>query len=213
MNRLLCRFAAAVTLGMCFDASASVLRDDFSSSASGWPNKTAASSQDLGFAIYTDDGQYQMTPVADNTFGYIAAPRQAADGNVRVEADLFLYAGVGAGAGGLACRHQDQENFYAFIARGDATVLIMKIKDGVGTPLAKGSVKSVMPGSVDTRFTVECQDDVLRLTTSNGTSISAHDSDFRSGSSGLLVMGEKMAGTSAVFDNFVLDTLGGASSK
>lgn len=196
--------AFATTTAPAFGAE--LVRDDFSSAASGWQNKAATTDRDLGFAVYTDSGQYQMTPVRDNTFGFIPAPRQAADGDVRIESDLFLYAGIGAGAGGLACRFKDHQNFYGFLARGDAVLLIMKIKDGKATPLAQGKVKSIMAGSVDTRLSVECKGDVLRFKARDGSSIEARDGDFAGGQSGLVVIGEKMAGTSAVFDDFVLAT-------
>ncbi|HSX58990.1 MAG TPA: hypothetical protein VLF18_02210 [Tahibacter sp.] len=181
-----------------------LMRDDFANPASGWQNKAATTDRDLGFAVYTDSGQYQMTPVHDNAFGFIPAPRQAAGGDVHLESDMFLYAGIGAGAGGLACRFQDHQNFYAFLARGDAVLVIAKIRDGKVTPLAQGKVKSIMAGSVDTRLTVDCKGDVLRLRAKNGGTIEARDAELGGGRSGLVVIGEKMAGTSAVFDNFVL---------
>ncbi len=186
--------------------AAELVRDNFSDSASGWQNKAATRDSDLGFAVYTDSGKYQMTPVHDNAFGFVPAPRQAAGGNVRLESDLFLYAGIGAGAGGLACRFLDHQNFYGFIARGDAVLMIVKVKDGKVTPLAQGKVRSIMAGSVDTRLSVECNGDTLRLKARDGASLQAKDSDFTAGKSGLLVIGEKMAGTSAAFDNFVLAT-------
>jgi hypothetical protein len=200
---------AALALASCGNAAhaANVLQDDFSSTTSGWPNMAATRSTDLGFAVYTDSGQYQLTPVQDQVFGFIPAPRQAGDGDVKIASDLFLYAGIGAGAGGLGCRHQDHRNFYAFMARGDAVVMILKIKDGEVTPLAQAKVKQVMPGAVDTRFTAQCQGDTLRLEVKGGGSISAKDSDFSQGKSGVFVIGEKLAGTSIVFDNFSLDQL------
>lgn len=185
-------------------SGAEILRDDFSNARSGWQNKAATTDKDLGFAVYTDSGNYQMTPVHDNAFGFIPAPRQADGGNVRIESDLFLYAGIGVGAGGLACRFQDHQNFYAFLVRGDAATLIVKIRNGKATPLAQGKVKSVMAGSADTRLTVECNGDTLRLSAKGGNAIEARDGELTSGRSGLLVIGEKMAGTSAAFDNFVL---------
>ncbi len=196
----------ALSLAAVPALAADIVRDNFSDSASGWQNKAATRDSDLGFAVYTDSGQYQMTPVHDNAFGFVPAPRQAGDGNVRVESDMFLYAGIGAGAGGLACRFKDHENFYGFIARGDAVLMIVKVKDGKVTPLAQGKVKSIMAGSVDTRLSVECNGDTLRLKARDGSSLQAKDSDFTAGQSGLLVIGEKMAGTSAAFDNFVLAT-------
>ena len=118
-----------------------ILRDDFSDPNSGWPNMAATRSQDLGFAVYQHGGGYQLTPVQDNVFGFIAAPRQAKGGNVQIDANLFLYAGVGAGAGGVACRYQDPRNFYAFVFRGDGQMLIGRLQDGELTILAQGAHK------------------------------------------------------------------------
>lgn len=196
-----------VALGNTLSASAAtVLSDDFSDTASGWPNMAATRDSDLGFAVYTDSGQYQITPVKDQVFGFIRAPKQAPGGDVTIESDLFLYAGIGAGAGGIGCRHQDHGNFYAFMVRGDAVLMILKIKDGEVTPLAQGRVDTVMPGTVDTRLTIECSGDTLRFGARGAKAITAKDGDFSEGSSGVFVIGEKLAGTSAVFDDFKLST-------
>ena len=162
-------------------AAGEILRDDFSNPKSGWANFAATRSSDLGFAVYTDTGGYQLTPVADGAFGFIVAPKQPASGKTRVEADLFLYAGIGAGAAGLGCRYRDHKNFYAFMARGDAQLMILKIKDGVVTPLAQGAVKSIMPGSVDTRLTARCEGDKLTFAAKNGATLTATDGDFPEG--------------------------------
>ncbi|UXI68017.1 hypothetical protein [Tahibacter amnicola] len=213
MNPIRILFCASLSLVAATSALASqvILRDNFSDASTGWMNKNASRSKDLGFAVYTDSGKYQMTPVRDNTYGLVPAPRQADGDNVRIETDLFLYAGLGKGAGGVACRAKDMNNFYAFIARGDAVVAIVRVSNGKGEVLAQGTVKSVMAGSVDTRLTVECKDDQLRLSATNGSRIEATDSTLRGGTSGLLVYGEQMAGTSASFDNFVLTDLGGGT--
>ena len=202
--------ASALVLVAATPVSAqTVLRDDFSNRASGWPHAEATRDSDGGFSIYTDSGQYQLTPVKDNTFGLVPAPRQARGDNVRIETDMFMYAGLGAGIGGVACRVQDMQNFYGFVARADAVLMIVKVENGTPTPLAQGRVKTVMPGSVDTRFTVECRGDRLSLSASGGGRIEATDSALRGGRTALLVAGEQMAGTSAVFDDFVLEDLGG----
>lgn len=192
-------------------AAQTLMQDDFSDAASGWPNAAATRDSDAGFSVYTDSGKYQLTPVKDNTFGLVPAPRQASGDNVRIETDLFLYAGLGAGAGGVACRARDMENFYGFIARGDAVLVIVKVKDGKPVPLAQGRVNSVMAGTVDTRFTVECQGNRLSLSATGGARIEATDDDLHGGRSGLIVIGEQMAGTSAVFDDFELADLGGGT--
>lgn len=186
-----------------------VLRDDFSDAASGWMNRAATRASDAGFAVYTDTGQYQMTPVQDETYGLVSAPRQARSGNVAVAADLFLYAGVGKGAGGLACRAQDLNNFYAFVARGDGGLVIAKIQNGQPTVLAEGRIEQVMPGAVDTRLSVRCEGDTLSVAATGGSRIEATDSTFAGGETGLLVLGEKLAGTSASFDEFELSEIDG----
>lgn len=203
------RLAAALfALAAVPALAAPVFSDDFSRKTSGWPDMQATRDSDLGFAVYTDTGRYQLTPVHDHTFGFIAAPKQSAGGNVRIETDLFLYAGIGRGAAGVACRYRDAKNFYAFLARGDAGVVIAKVKDGEATVLAQGRVPTVMPGAVDTRLTAECSGDALRLTAKGGGSIGARDAEFAGGASGLVVIGEKLAGTSGMFDDFVLTDLG-----
>lgn len=203
------RFAFGFSLLACALApradAATLMRDDFSSPASGWPNMAATRSSDLGFAVYTDGGQYQLTPVQDKVFGFMPAPKQATGGDVKLESDLFLYAGIGAGAAGLGCRFSDHRNFYAFMVRGDAVMSIVRVKDGEATTLAQGKIKSIMPGSADTRLSVECSGDSLRFSARGGSTLSANDATFTEGRSGVFVIGEKLAGTSGVFDNFVLD--------
>ena len=200
-----------LTLLTCGSVQAAgiVLRDDFSDTGSGWPNVAASHHTDLGFAVYTDSGAYQLTPVQDGAFGFIEAPKQADGGDVKIESDLFLYAGVGAGGAGIGCRFRDKQNFYAFVARGDAMVAIVKVKDGVATPLAETSVESIMAGTVDTRMTVECKGESLRLSANGADTLSVQDDEFSAGHAGLFVIGEKGAGTSGSFDNFVLTDLGG----
>ncbi len=214
MHRPFAHLAATLALFAALPVGAAtvVMKDDFSDHSSGWSHQIASHDRDSGFNVYTDSGKYQITPVKDDTYGLIPAPRQAGSGNVRIESDLFLYAGLGAGAAGLACREQDLDNFYGFLVRGDGVLLIVKVKDGKPTPLAKGRVESVMAGSVDTRLTVECNGDVLRVAASNGSRIEARDSEFDSGGSALIVIGQKMAGSSGSYDNFVLTDLGGAAA-
>lgn len=70
--------AASLLLYVADAASAAtLLRDDFFDPASGWPNMAATRDSDLGFAVYTDGGQYQLTPVKDNVFGFIAGESMA----------------------------------------------------------------------------------------------------------------------------------------
>lgn len=210
MNRKIASCLLGVTLlAACSFASAAsvVMTDDFSNAKSGWPHSGATSVEDLGFAIYAD-GDYQLTPVADHVFGYVKAPKQAESGDVSIESDMYLLAGVGSGLAGLACRVTDAKNFYGFAARGDAGLTIFKVIKGEVTPLAHGRLRSVLAGSVDTRLTASCKGDELRLSARDGDSLAIKDSALTKGTAGLIIWGEKAAGTMATFDNFTLSSLG-----
>jgi len=196
---------AALLAAPCL-ARASTFRDDFSHAGTGWPNAAATRDQHRGFAVYTDSGQYQMTPVQDHTFGFAASPLQQG-GEVSVGADLFLYAGIGRGGAGLACRYRDPANFDAALARGDGKLVLIRVREGAAELLAGGPLDSVIAGSVDTRIELRCQGDQISARTREGLHIEARSPGAAEGESGLLVIGEAAAGTSAVFDNFELTAL------
>ena len=198
--------AALLAVSSFASAASIVMTDDFSNAKSGWPHSGATSVEDLGFAIYAD-GDYQLTPVADHVFGYVKAPKQAESGDVSIESDMFLLAGVGSGLAGLACRVTDAQNFYGFAARGDAGLMIFKVIKGEVKSLALGRLRSVLAGSVDTRLTVSCKGDELRLSAKDGDSLVVKDNDLTQGTAGLIILGEKAAGTMATFDNFKLSSL------
>jgi hypothetical protein len=157
-----------------------------------------------GIALYDGSGGYQMTPVDDATYGIMVAPRQASGGDVRIDAALFLYTGVGQGTGGVVCRHRDNANFYAFMVSGSHGAGILKVKDGVATTLARGGFEGGMPNIADVRIGARCAGDTLQLLLDGEVVVEASDGDLAGGHAGLIVMGEKMAGTSAVFDDFAL---------
>lgn len=192
-----------------FAAGTVVLRDDFSNASSGWPDNGADASRAKGFATYTPSGKYQMTPTQDSTYGVILAPVQPRSDDVRVDAEMFMYAGLGKGAAGLVCRFQDHDNFYGFIATGAPGWVLLKVRNGKGTNLAQGALPAgAMPGAVDTRIGAECEGDTLTLSIGGRQVGQARDTAFARGKSGLVVMAEHAAGTSATFDNVVLTGLG-----
>lgn len=202
-NRLLPTLLLALSLPAAA-AERPVFADDFSSEASGWTNTQVADHKARGIALYNGSGGYQMTPVADDTFGIMPAPKQAATGDVRVEAALFLYTGVGNGTAGVVCRHQDNDNFYAFLVTGGHRAAILKIHAGQSTPLATTQFKGTMPNMADVRIGARCDGAALKLTLDGKVVAEASDAALTGGRTGLIVMGEKTAGTNAVFDDFKL---------
>lgn len=181
-----------------------VMQDDFSNDGSGWANTQSVDHNAKGIALYDGSGGYQMTPVDDATYGIMPAPRQAKGADVRVEANLFLYTSVGQGTGGVVCRHADNNHFYAFMVSGGHGYAILKVQGGQATTLTSGRFEGTMPNIADVRIGAQCVGSSLKLTLDGEVVAEADDAALTKGGAGLIVMGEKTAGTSAVFDNFEL---------
>lgn len=185
-----------------------VFSDDFSSADSGWTHAPVADHNAKGISLYDDNGGYQMTPLDNVTYGVALAPAQAASANVHAQSDLFLYTGVGAGTAGLICRYS-RGNFYGFMVTGAHEYAIIRVQNDVPTQLASGSFEGMMPNVADVTISARCNGSQLQMALGGEVVAEAQDSEFSSGASGLVVVGEKMAGTSAVFDNFALSELVG----
>lgn len=207
MNRL-SRLVPALVLSLAASLAAAadrtVFQDDFSDNGSGWIDTQVADHRAKGIALYNGDGGYQMTPVDDATYGIVPAPKQAPGGDVQVEAGLFLYTGVGQGTGGVVCRHSDNNNFYAFMVSGGHGYAILKVQGGKAETLASGRFAGAMPNIADLRIGARCEGRSLKLMLDGEVVAEADDAAHDAGQAGLIVMGEKMAGTSAVFDDFEL---------
>ncbi len=201
------RLLPALLLTIALPAAAAerpVFSDDFSTDTSGWVNTQVVDHNARGIALYDGFGGYQMTPLQDGTFGLMPAPRQAAGGDVRIEAALFLTTSVGQGTAGVVCRQRDNDNFYAFMVSGGHRAAIVKVAAGQVTTLASGSFEGFMPNIAEVRLGARCEGDGLQLTIDGAVVAEATDADLSAGRSGLIVMGERTAGTSAVYDDFAL---------
>lgn len=210
-SRIRTALAAALAIAVVPTAAfaASVFSDDFSDPSSGWVNTQEADHKATGIALYDGAGGYQMTPLDDTTYGVVRAPKQASGSDVRVSANVFLFTSVGKGTGGVVCRHQDNGNFYAFMVSGGHGYAILKVKGGSAEQLATGSFEGAMPNVADVSISASCKGDALVLSLDGEEVARATDADLDKGAAGLIVMGERTAGTSAVFDNFELSSLGG----
>ena len=208
MKRLMSLLAVASLMCATSQAYAgsTVFEDDFSDSGSGWPDTQIADHNAKGMMLYDGSGGYQMTPLDDATYGIVPAPRQAPGPDSAIEANLFLYTGVGKGTGGLVCRQSDQDNFYAFMVSGAHGYAILKVEGGKGETLGTGRFEGMMPNIADVRIGARCQGTTLTLSIDSEVVLEVDDSSHSAGKSGLIVLGERTAGTSAVFDNFVLST-------
>lgn len=208
MKRVLfCLGLLAMTLSPLAMAGAVVFEDDFSNDQSGWPNTQQADHKALGIALYDGTGGYQMTPLDDATYGILPAPRQAKGADVEIETAVFLYTGVGKGTAGVVCRQQDNDNFYAFMVSGGHGYAIMKVVDGQAETLASGRFDGAMPNIADVQISARCEGSSLSMSLDGETVAETDDSSLDRGRAGLIVLGERTAGTSAVFDRFTLSAL------
>lgn len=200
---------ALVVAGTAHAAGSVVFRDDFSNPRSGWATRTNEhGAWNAGISLYTGS-DYQMSPVEDGTLGFSPSPKQARSARVEIASKVFMYAGVGNGAAGVACRVQDGDRFYAFLLTGNNAWMIVKATPEKLERLAAGAIpiKPSMPGLVDVRVQAQCDGEVLRMRINGKDVGSARDGAYADGLSGLMVMGEKAAGTNARFDDFALGEL------
>lgn len=186
-------------------AAESVFRDDFSSPRSGWATREQESDRIIGFGIYSD-GEYQMTPTANGTVGFSTSPRQAKGDDVSTSAKVWVYAAVGGGGAGVACRFSSHDRYYAFVLTGNNGWAILKSTKTSGKVLANGALAAapLIPGMLEARMEARCVGDRLTMLVNGREVGSVRDAEYASGSSGLIVLGEKAAGTSARFDDFEL---------
>ncbi len=190
--------------------AATVFNDDFSDASSGWIDTQVADYRAIGIALYNGSGGYQMTPLEDGSYGVIRAPKQARSADVSVETQVFLYTGIGRGMAGVVCRHQDNNNFYAFMVSGSHGYSIVKVRDGKLELLAKGSFEAMMQNIAEVEIGARCEGGELAMSLDGKEVARASDGELAKGAAGLIVIGEKMAGTSAVFDRFELGALSGS---
>jgi hypothetical protein len=183
-----------------------VLRDDFSNAASGWPTASPADGGGTGLALYSD-GEYQLSLLADASMAFVPAPKQAAGADVVVSAKTWMYAGVGGGGAGLACRAHEGR-YYAFLLTGSGGWAIAKVAGKQVNALAAGQLRRPpqIAGMPQGLLEARCEGDRLELRVDGDLMGSAQDAEYTSGAAGLTLISQKAAGTNTRFDDFELRT-------
>ena len=152
-----------------------------------------------------------MSPGVGKTYEMLRAARRrkAEGGDVAVAAKVWLYAGLGGGAAGVACRFQDHRRFYAFLLNGHNGWMIARATPEKLQPLATGKLagKQIMPGLAEARVEARCNGDQLEMHVNGRKVGSVRDDAYATGISGLMLAAEKAAGANAKFDDFALDRL------
>lgn len=183
-----------------------VLRDDFGNPASGWQVASPKDGGGMGLALYSD-GEYQLSLLADASMAFVPAPKQPAGADVVVAAKTWMYAGVGGGGAGVACRAREGR-FYAFMLTGNGGWAIAKAAGKQIRTLAAGELRTppLIAGMPEALLEATCAGDRLELRLDGELAGSVQDAEYTSGAAGLTLISQKAAGTNARFDDFELRT-------
>ena len=198
--------AAALACSMTGSATPTdpniLFKDDFSDTNSGWDQVNAAN----GVTDYTD-GAYRIW-VNKTQYDAWANPGKNFTGDVIVEVDATKKAGPDQNDFGVICRYVDISNFYFFQITSDGYAVIGKQTDGNQSYIS-GEEKlvpaaAVHQGDATNHIRADCTGDTLTLFVNGDQTLSATDSDHKSGDVGLIAGTFDKAGTDILFDNFVV---------
>lgn len=126
--------------------------------------------------------------------------------DVRVEVDAVRLAGPEDGYFGVACRSQDENNYYALVVSLDGQIGIARKLDGDLVFLAQGNAPAgaIHPGEELNRVAGECIGSNLVLNANGQKLLEAQDDSFDTGGIGLVAGTRKQTGTDVLFDNLAV---------
>jgi hypothetical protein len=175
-----------------------VFSDDFSKST-GW---VTALQESYGFE-YTQDG-YRMYVNFLNDALWSGLNTEYTD--VRIEVDAVRLAGPEDGYYGIACRSQDENNYYALVVSPGGQIGIARKLDSDLVFLAQGSAPAgtLHPGEALNRIAGDCTGSNLVLYANGQKLLEAQDDSFASGGIGLVAGTRKQTGIDILFDNLAV---------
>ena len=186
-------------------SSSLLFKDDFSSTASGWPrNKDNYG----GSGDYdASSGIYAIAPAAGKLhYATISNAGNIEDANVEVDATRSE-ATPKTAYWGVVCRQSLNSNNdasgYSLAIQNDGVPAIWKVKDGVPTLISdpKTSTKVKDPSATN-HIRGDCVGDTLTLYVNDQKLAEASDQEFASGECGLYAASPDGSGTNVSFDNF-----------
>lgn len=176
-------------------------KDDFSDSASGWKTQKNVQGSYIayehqGLRIFVNETQYDFWTTPNSTYS-----------DVRIAVDASKLGGPDDNYYGVICRLGENKNFYAFLISSDGYYGILKVKDGVYNLLSGKTMDysdQVNRGRGTNRVRGDCVGPALSLYVNGIQLASEMDSDFTSGSMGLIAGSHDVIGVDILFDNFTV---------
>ena len=177
------------------DSGGDLYFNDFSDPASGWTRQA-----DEDGSVGISDGMYVIQVatskmVLSGTSGYNAA-------DIVVDFSARVLQSTGGGDYGLICRYQPDGSYYALEVSEDGYASIWKNNAGRINTLVDWQYFDGFAGTSDKRLTAACVGDQLGLGLDGNLLISASDTDFASGDTGLIAGTWDRGGLVVGFDNF-----------
>jgi hypothetical protein len=177
-----------------------LLKDDFSSTTSGWDSTTT----DNGVTDYVNGG-YRIF-VNTTKYDLWANPGKSFT-DTKVEVDATKLAGPDNNDFGIQCRYGDVDNYYFAVVASDGYYGMGKVVNGKQTLFYENGMPTtdkVKDGLVTNHIRFDCVGTKLSLYI-NGDFVDAKDdSALTSGDVGLIAGTFEEAGTDVSFDNFVV---------
>jgi len=175
-----------------------VFRDNFKYET-GWAEQGG---NDYGFGFY--QGGYRIYVNILNAA--IWSVRELTLDDVMVDVDASQLAGPLDGYYGAVCRFQNGSNYYALVISADNSFGIAKMKAGKFEFLKQGLAQPgvIQVGSVANQIHAECVGSTLTLYANGQKLIEVQDSDFPTGSTGMVAGTRMKPGMVAFFDNIAV---------
>ena len=182
-------------------SSGPLFQDDFSDPSSGWTR----ADKDTYITDYAN-GAYRFYVKPDNYSVWSTAPGVTVD-DASIEVEATKTAGPDDANFGIVCRYVDADNFYFLMITSDGYAAIYKLKAGGWTLLSGDELQfsdAILPGDATNVIRADCIGSTVSLTVNGELLMEVEDTDFESGSVGLLAGTNTAGGADIVFDNFIV---------
>jgi hypothetical protein len=175
-----------------------VFQDNFKHQT-GWAEQEG---DDYGFGFY--QGGYR---IYDNLLNAaIWSVKELELGDVLVEIDASQLAGPLDGYYGAVCRFQNGSNYYALVVSSNNSFGIAKMKAGKFEFLQQGTAQTgvIQPVNVMNQIRADCVGSSLTLNVNGQKLLEVEDSDFSTGSTGMVAGTRMKPGMVAFFDSIAV---------
>jgi hypothetical protein len=177
-------------------------QDDFSDPDSGWDRIRA----EEGITDY-ENGVYLVQVNIPDTDVWSNPNKAVLPDNVVIEVSASKTGGPDDNNYGVICRYQDEQNFYFLVISSDGYYGIGKVKEGKQSLVNRTEMppsQDIKQGSDTNRIRADCAGNTLKLYVNGILLDTQKDSDFSTGTVGVIVGTFEETGVEIRFDDFMV---------